>query len=123
LKKQADAASRNTARHAHRGVLKPGIVSRVLDRFLETATQTFEQIQQALDQDDTQQARLHAHSIKGAAANLSAEPLRAAAAEMERLAEAGAEGAARSWLPRLRMELERSLNYVRALQAGSRQGS
>ena len=98
----------------HRCSGKPAIVSRVLDRFLETAAQTFEQIQQAMAQDDIQQARLHAHSLKGAAANISAESLSAAASEMERLAEVGAEGAARSWLPGLQMELERCLTDVRA---------
>lgn len=110
-------------RFLHRCSGKPAIVSRALNRFLETAGQTFEQIQQALARDDTQQARQHAHSLKGAAANISAEPLRAAAGEMERLAEAGAEGAARSWLLRLQVELERCLTHVQALQTRSKQGS
>jgi HPt (histidine-containing phosphotransfer) domain-containing protein len=94
---------------------KPDVLTRVLGRFEQTASQTADQLEAWLSAGDAEEVRRLAHSLKGAAANLSAEPLRAAAAEMERLAGAGADAAALTHFLRLRVELEKCLHCAAEL--------
>ena len=94
---------------------KDEVAHRILRRFLETAEGTLEQLEQALNANQTADACRHVHSIKGAAANLSAEPLRRKAAEVEQLLKNGAHAAAASNLLPLRLEAARCLNRIRAI--------
>jgi signal transduction histidine kinase/DNA-binding response OmpR family regulator len=96
----------------HRCLDKDEVAHRILRRFQETAEGTLQQLEQALNANQTEDACRHAHSLKGAAANLSAEPLRKKAAEMEQLLKNGAHAAAASNLLPLRLETARCLNRI-----------
>ena len=63
----------------------------------------------------TADACRHAHSLKGAAANLAAEPIRRKAAEMEQLLHNGAHAAAASGLLPLRLETAQCLDRIRTI--------
>ncbi|WP_028572096.1 response regulator [Desulfonatronum lacustre] len=63
------------------------LVRDVLKLSLENMPRHIRELQTALDAADAQAARMQAHTIKGMAANLSAEALRALAKEMEDAAE------------------------------------
>ena len=99
----------------HRCMDNDEVARRILRRFLETIEGTLDQLEQALTANQTDTARRHAHSLKGAAANLSAEPVRRKAAEMEQLLKNGAHAAAVSNLLPLRLEMARCLNRIRAI--------
>jgi PAS domain S-box-containing protein len=109
----------------HRCLGKEEIARRVLAAFQQSAPGTLGLLRQALAEAQTQKADRHAHSLKGAAANIGAEPLRLAAAEVERLLKVGAEGAAQDLLPKLDLELDRCLARIGSLlssRAASTQG-
>jgi PAS domain S-box-containing protein len=72
----------------HRCMDKPAIVHKVLARFLQTAEATVDELADALDTKDWQRLTRVAHGLKGAAASIAAEELRAAAAELEQRAKA-----------------------------------
>jgi two-component system sensor histidine kinase/response regulator len=77
------------------------------------------EIKTAVDSGDCEQVARGAHRLKGAAANLSAEALRAAAAELETAGRNGDVGAARDGLARLKYESRRFLQETLPLaQAG-----
>ena len=99
----------------HRCMSKPEMVRRVLKRFAESTMETLAALERAAASGDIVTAARHAHSLKGAAANISAEPLRAVAAEAERLAKAGADAAVLSMMPKLKLELERCIRQVPVL--------
>ncbi len=67
------------------------------------------EIKVAADAGDCELLGRCAHRLKGAAANLSAEPLRAVSADLETLARSGKIGAARDALARLKYESRRFL--------------
>jgi len=96
---------------------KASIARRVLDKFAQTAGDTLAKIEQALESGDTEQAGRDAHALKGASANISAEPLRAVAYEMEQLGKAGAEAAARSKLPELNVRFAQCIEFITQAQA------
>jgi signal transduction histidine kinase/CheY-like chemotaxis protein/HPt (histidine-containing phosphotransfer) domain-containing protein len=77
------------------------------------------EIKQVIDAGDCEQLARCAHRLKGAAANLSAEPLRAVAAELEALGRKGDIGAARDALARLKYEARRFLQETRPLAAAA----
>ena len=95
---------------------RPDIAARVLDTFRQTVPALAEAIEQCLRAGQTEQAGRHAHTLKGAAANISAEPLREVAARLERLGKAGAEAAALSALPELELQLHRCLDEIGRLR-------
>ena len=88
------------------------IATRVLRRFDETAEETLEQLVMALRGEDVVESKRLAHSLKGAAANVSAEPLRSAAGRVEALAESGELQRALTALSPLRDELSRCVAYI-----------
>jgi CheY-like chemotaxis protein len=99
----------------HRCVDKDEVAHRILRRFLDTADGMLDQLEQALTANDTEVARRHAHTIKGTAANLSAEPMRRKAAEIEQLLKNGAHSAAASNLLPLRLVTAQCLNRIRTI--------
>jgi hypothetical protein len=56
----------------HRCMGKPTIAGRVLGRFQESVPQLLVQLEESLNSSDLEKARQHAHTLKGAAANVSA---------------------------------------------------
>lgn len=75
--------------------------------FLEDSDQLLRDLLTSLDQNDTERARRHAHSLKGLAANFSAEPCADAAFVIEVAARKGDANTARAYLSRLQAEVIR----------------
>ena len=55
----------------------------IVEVFLDSSTEQLERLKKAIDTADYKTAYREAHSIKGAAANISAKRIRAVAAELE----------------------------------------
>jgi len=91
---------------------KAATFRRALEQFGGVSRELLDRIRQALEAGQTEQAAEHAHSLKGAAATISADPLSAAARTVERLAGSGADGAAWSGLAQLEEELYRCLDAI-----------
>ena len=91
---------------------QPAIAQRVLEKFGESAAGLVREIEQALRRADTATAGRHAHTLKGAAANISAERLRGVAAIMEQQCVAGADAAAQTTLLALQVEVKRCRDHV-----------
>ncbi len=58
----------------------------LMEMFLETANSSMHDLKSAIESEDFESIRSHAHSIKGSAANLTLEPLYLAAKEIEEAA-------------------------------------
>ncbi len=63
-------------------------VAMLLEMFLETAHASMQALKSAIEAEDCNAIREHAHSIKGSAANLTLEPLYLAAKALEEAAKA-----------------------------------
>jgi signal transduction histidine kinase/CheY-like chemotaxis protein/CHASE1-domain containing sensor protein len=86
---------------------KPHIVHRVLTTFDHTVQGLVDDLEKAIEAGDTEQAARHAHRLKGAAANASADALRAVAAQVEQQCVAAASAAARTTMLAIKLELSR----------------
>lgn len=95
---------------------KPAIAGRVLAAFGQSAGELSDKLTAALEACDTDQAGRCAHTLKGAAANVSAEGLRALALTLEQQCKAGAEATARTTLLSLQVELEKCLTCAEQLR-------
>ena len=97
----------------------PAFTARMVTKFMERTLADIEKIQAALASSDVPTLTTLAHGVKGAAANLSAEPMRACAARLEDMGRAGDLAQAPVCLSALRAELERLSQYAPgALGAG-----
>jgi signal transduction histidine kinase/DNA-binding response OmpR family regulator len=90
------------------------LVEKVLEKFREQSVQTLEALLQGLRDGNGELATRSAHSLKGMAATVSAEPLRVAAAEAEAKARAGDWDAVQRQLSAVRAELDRCLSFIPA---------
>ena len=88
----------------------------VLAGFLEDMPRRIEALRGHLGTWDAKGAVLEAHTIKGASANVGAERLRRAAADLEKAARAGDLEAFRSRLPDIEREFVRLKEAVEATQ-------
>jgi len=79
----------------------------IIDGFLGDVPVQVGRLRDFLSKGDAPSARLQAHTIKGAAANISAPALREAAHEMEELGKTGRLDEALGMMPRLETEFER----------------
>jgi HPt (histidine-containing phosphotransfer) domain-containing protein len=84
-------------------------VGQMLKIFSEVAPRTFESLRDAVSSGDLPAARRHAHTLKGSAANLSAELLRIAAAEAETQADHQDTAGLAASVGRIGMLLERTI--------------
>jgi len=84
------------------------LVKSILARFLASVPGQIASLRQALEGGDAESTQRQAHSIKGAAANVSAERLRQAALALEQAAKAGELGAAASQLEELQTQFDRA---------------
>ncbi|MBK8478578.1 MAG: Hpt domain-containing protein [Opitutaceae bacterium] len=91
----------------------PQLVRTLASKFLEDLPHTAEKLQVSLLANDTKNATLHAHAIKGAAANMGGEWLRQTAAAMETAGRAGDAIAMKALLPELQ---ERMVKLQAAIQ-------
>jgi two-component system sensor histidine kinase/response regulator len=89
-------------------------LEKTLIKFRDRLRDELDQIEAKLDAGDSKQVERLAHSLKGAAANLAAQPLSAAAARLESLAREGNLDAARTCLAELRDEARRFIEYTLA---------
>ncbi len=87
-------------------------LEKILGKFETKAVEYLKDIEESIEAADAEQVGRHAHSFKGAAANLSAESLRQAALEMEQLGKAGDMTNANECLENLRNETNRCLEYL-----------
>jgi HPt (histidine-containing phosphotransfer) domain-containing protein len=87
----------------------------MLTLFVEVAPRTFEAFDTAVKAADLSTARRHAHTLKGSAANLSAELLRVAAAEAESHADQKDIPGLVASVGRIRMLLERTVAEAAAV--------
>jgi HPt (histidine-containing phosphotransfer) domain-containing protein len=78
------------------------LLGRFIDMFTRNVSGYVDKLQTALEQGDCEQVRLQAHTIKGAAANISARRLRKSAIIMENFACEGRLDDAVALLPRLK---------------------
>jgi len=90
---------------------------RLLLKFKGKATEDLQHIEDSIRATDPEQAAFYAHSLKGAAANLSAHPLQKAASMMEHLVRSGDLTQAEGCLEQLRMEFDNCLDYINETSA------
>jgi HPt (histidine-containing phosphotransfer) domain-containing protein len=86
-------------------------LKKMVAKFQKRLIGDMEQLERNLALGNAQQVERLAHALKGAAANLSAEALRSAAARLETLGRAGELGAATLSLADLQHEARRFLTY------------
>lgn len=79
----------------------------IVDSVLDDLVSLIVELEDAMEANDLETARRHAHSIKGACANVSAEALRETAWQMEQAAKQGDVATLRHLLPQLQAEDER----------------
>jgi ammonium transporter, Amt family len=92
-------------------------VQLVLEKFRSTSASMLNTISQAIDAGDAAQMGRGAHSLKGAAANLSAEQVRSVAGRLEELGHQGELELAEQSLAELKQELARCIAYIPAVNA------
>ena len=91
------------------------LVQRVLHAFQQRLPEELEELEEVLELGDAKQIARIAHRIKGNSANVSAEGLRQAAAEIEDLSHTGCVSDLPLRVERLRGEWERYLDYASTL--------
>jgi HPt (histidine-containing phosphotransfer) domain-containing protein len=97
---------------------KSELATRLLNTFAASVDAQLAELRATLDGANWEVFTRVAHTIKGASANLAAEPVRAAAADLEQLGKAADAGAAEAALARLEAELRECVAYIpRALPA------
>jgi len=90
------------------------IAREVAVAFVESSRELLEQLDAAVSAGAQDQVRLHAHSIKGAAANIGASALAATASVVEDAGRDGDLDTARQALPETRRRCERVLAVLEA---------
>ena len=83
------------------------LVREVVDEFLSDIPRQIEKLKGALAAGDHRAAERQAHSIKGAAANVAAEALRAVASAMEEAGKAGNMATVQAMVPQIESEFGR----------------
>ncbi len=83
------------------------LVNAVMEVFMDGAEQQLDTLESLLERGDTAGVQLQAHTIKGTAANVCAEPMRMIACEMEVFARNGDMAAVRALMNGLRQEFEK----------------
>jgi CheY-like chemotaxis protein/HPt (histidine-containing phosphotransfer) domain-containing protein len=89
-----------------------GVVGRVLQKFKEHAPVNLAELQKKVEAKDAAETKRLAHGMKGAAANISAEKLRALALELERLGHEAELSAATGLLKQIEAELNRCIEFI-----------
>lgn len=88
------------------------LVERLIERFRSQTPDALDQIRRAIDARSAEDSRRLAHALKGVAANLSAEALRAAAADLEAAARLGDLSRGPAQAERLKQEFDRCLQAI-----------
>ncbi len=88
------------------------LAGQIVRRFVQDFPTQLENLRRHVGEGDAAKARLQAHAIKGAAANISAESLRAVAESTEHAAAAGLLDRCNACVPRMSDEFERFRNAL-----------
>jgi signal transduction histidine kinase/CheY-like chemotaxis protein/HPt (histidine-containing phosphotransfer) domain-containing protein len=89
------------------------LIKQVIDVFIEDTPSRLVRLRESLSSGDMESAKLHSHSIKGAAATVSAERVREVALGMEEACRSGDDvNKIMSMLPSLEREFEKLKNFV-----------
>ncbi|MBI3466222.1 MAG: response regulator [Planctomycetes bacterium] len=97
-------------------------VERILAKFQQRAAADLQEIERSIARGDAKRTARLAHGIKGTAANLSAEPLRTLAAQLETLAEDSDLAGAQLCLRQLQTECQRFLEHAPKILAAAAPG-
>jgi signal transduction histidine kinase/CheY-like chemotaxis protein/HPt (histidine-containing phosphotransfer) domain-containing protein len=81
------------------------MIARFIEMFLKNVTGYMDSLQAAVEQNEGEQMRIMAHTIKGAAGNISAKCIRETAASLEALAREGDLGAAATLFQQLKNDI------------------
>ncbi len=81
------------------------MIARFIEMFTGHVTGYMKSLQTAIEQNDDEQIRIQAHTIKGAAGNISAKRIRETAASMEALVREGNPGGAAALFPQLENDI------------------
>lgn len=103
----------NRSEMLERLAIDEALIDDLVEAFLEDMPQHIDALREALRQEDASNATLHAHTIKGTAANMGGEQLRMVAYEMEQAAKAGDLAVAATRLPHLDEQFSRLKNVMR----------
>jgi len=95
------------------------LLDELLNLFLEDCPPKLEGLRQAIDRDDMEAVHGLGHALKGAAANLSLGPIRAAAYRIECAGKEGRVADARSAIEELEAEFERLKEYLSSQTASA----
>ena len=107
-----DTSPFDLAELSRRGMGRPEFLERLLTKFERKTRRDVEAVVEGVEAQDAGVIAFHAHSLKGAAANLCADALRQAASEMEELGRSGDLTRSRECLTALRAELARCLAHL-----------
>ncbi|MBU3952904.1 MAG: response regulator [Proteobacteria bacterium] len=88
-KEEGEAKCFNKAKLFERFGNDEELIRAVLEAFFQEAPELIDSMQKAIDQENTEQVRFNAHSLKGSAANVNADILRQTAFCMEQAASQG----------------------------------
>lgn len=91
------------------------ILAEIIQVFLEDLPHMMGEVRKALEGGDAGALELHAHSLKGASANVGGQRVRAVAFAMEKAGKAGDVGRAQGLFPALEGEAERFAAHLRGL--------
>jgi len=96
----------------HRCMGNTAVMKKILDLFENKIKENLDQISESVRAVDAEQIALLSHALKGAAGNISAEPLREIAAQLEKIGRSGDLKLAENMLQTLRSEVENCLAYL-----------
>lgn len=94
------------------------LLGQMVKLFLENAPVRLKQIRDGLGNGDIAESEKGAHSLKSSSANVGAFQVRAAAAEMERVAGGGDAAAAQDILPTLESAFAEAIAALEAVEKG-----
>lgn len=100
---------------------KGPLVEKLLSKLAEQLPQQLDAIRRTVEQNDLSSLAKLAHAVKGSAANLSADPLKRAAAELERAGSTRDEASVEALMNAFAGELQRCLDYLPRAAARARQ--
>jgi HPt (histidine-containing phosphotransfer) domain-containing protein len=104
----------------NRCLSRKDLMAKLLEKFKDSAREMAGRLSSSVGRADAAESTLHAHGIKGMAANVGAAGLKDIAARLEQAAKAGKMEAAPAMFRELEAELERCIVFARqATEAGA----
>ena len=118
---QTEVASPPVDIESFRAVMREAGVEEIVDSavgvYVEETPKVFERFRLAVADGDAEEARVHAHALKGSSANVRANRLADLLERAELLSEARDAEALTSMMPDVEAEYERVLGYLKSTQS------